>query len=387
MNIALITNFHYKLKLIWFLALLVSLLILPFGISAQTVESILSKADEYNKQKSYSMAIQAYKQVISFNPDNIRAYNGLGLSYSHLEKYVEAIEAYKQAIGNLKKASSSINKNNNLAVLYSNLGTAYLSNNNYSEATEAYQESIRCNMGDFAIYNLLGQSLIKLELYQEAINAYKQASELNPTDAASYIGLAVSYIELKMYAEASSANKMAIRYNLINYNNYLPTSDPGTDLATVIAPKTTIQQSPSYSSSTILKVSFGDTLVLLDPIPKNNWYNIFEIKSGKEGWIETELVKLYFTSNRNSGPVLQAEKTSKNKAPEITINNDSDRNLTVKIGNQEHTLEAHSKRKITITAGNYRFYGSSPAVIPAIGEKSFLAGYSYNWTFYIGTKN
>ena len=51
-----------------------------------------------DKLKTYSKAIEAYKQTIRINPDDAIAYCNLGFAYDQLGFHEEAREAYKQAI-------------------------------------------------------------------------------------------------------------------------------------------------------------------------------------------------------------------------------------------------------------------------------------------------
>ncbi len=46
----------------------------------------------------YKEVIEAYKQAIKINPEDITSYNGLGNALNYLGKYKEAIDVYKQAI-------------------------------------------------------------------------------------------------------------------------------------------------------------------------------------------------------------------------------------------------------------------------------------------------
>ncbi len=61
-------------------------------------------------------AIEAYKQAIRINPDDVEAHNNLGNAYGNIGMYEEAIAAWKQVIRIDPK---------NAAVLV-NLGNAYV---------------------------------------------------------------------------------------------------------------------------------------------------------------------------------------------------------------------------------------------------------------------
>jgi tetratricopeptide (TPR) repeat protein len=43
-------------------------------------------------------SLKAYKEAIEINPNKYGAYNNMGLAYTGLDKFKEAIKAYKKAI-------------------------------------------------------------------------------------------------------------------------------------------------------------------------------------------------------------------------------------------------------------------------------------------------
>jgi len=52
----------------------------------------------YGELKSYTKAIEAYKQVVLFKPNHVLALYNLGVLYHKLGFYEDAIDALKQAI-------------------------------------------------------------------------------------------------------------------------------------------------------------------------------------------------------------------------------------------------------------------------------------------------
>ena len=83
----------------------------------------------YLNLKSYSKAIEAYKQVIRINPDNAYAHYNLGVAYANLGRYSEEIEAYKQAIC----------FNSDYAYAHYGLGLAYLKIGDTGSALQEYK--------------------------------------------------------------------------------------------------------------------------------------------------------------------------------------------------------------------------------------------------------
>jgi tetratricopeptide (TPR) repeat protein len=52
----------------------------------------------YTELDKFKEAIEAYKKAIEINPDNYETYNNMGCAYVGLSEFEEAIEAFKKAI-------------------------------------------------------------------------------------------------------------------------------------------------------------------------------------------------------------------------------------------------------------------------------------------------
>ncbi len=73
--------------------------------------------------------IEAYKQAIRTNPDDVQAHYNLGVAYFSSGKYKEAIDALKQAI----------RIDPDYAMAHNNLGVAYYLSNDRDSAIEQYK--------------------------------------------------------------------------------------------------------------------------------------------------------------------------------------------------------------------------------------------------------
>ena len=137
----------------------------------------------------------------------------------------------------------------------------------------------------------------------------------------------------------------------------------------------------------IKRLNKGDRLVILNRTKTRNWVNVIDLNSGKEGWVFLSHVKIYFTkAPKSSVPEFQERRTGSTERPEVTIKNDTDRTLNLRIGDQPYTIGAYTSQTLTLTAGNYKFYASVPRAYPLMGEKYWSNGSLYSWTFYIESK-
>lgn len=68
----------------------------PGQVSA--AQTYFSQGVEYSKQKSWSLAIQAYLEAVRLDPKYVEAWNNLGFCYRKAKRYDKAFDAYNQAV-------------------------------------------------------------------------------------------------------------------------------------------------------------------------------------------------------------------------------------------------------------------------------------------------
>jgi cytochrome c-type biogenesis protein CcmH/NrfG len=149
----------------------------------QSAEAWSTLGFAYASLKSYSKAIDAYRQAIRINPQDADAWYNLGTAHGYLKRYNEAIDAYRQAI----------RINPEYASAWHNLGNAYVGLKRYNEAIDAYRQAIRINPEAAAAWYNLGVTYRDLQRYNEAIDAFRQAIRINPEYAAAWSNLAGAY--------------------------------------------------------------------------------------------------------------------------------------------------------------------------------------------------
>ncbi len=159
--------------------------------------------------------------------------------------------------------------------------------------------------------------------------------------------------------------------------------DPGIDVAYVTTAKANLRELPN-SANILLQPERGDLLALIDRTPRGTWYNVIHVRSGKEGWVDGSVIDIKYTENPRQAPVFEERRVASNRDPELTIQNQTDRTLTLRLGTNLYSIAASSERSVTVPEGTYKFYGSVPRAYPTLGEKDFSKGVVYTWSFYIG---
>ena len=122
-----------------------------------------------DKLKTYSKAIEAYKQTIRINPDDAIAHCNLGFAYDQLGFHEEAREAYIQAI--------RIDPDYAEAHYY--LGLDYVILGFRIFAIEAYKQAIRIDPDYAEAHYSLGVAYLLIKDRDSAINEYKILKELD----------------------------------------------------------------------------------------------------------------------------------------------------------------------------------------------------------------
>jgi tetratricopeptide (TPR) repeat protein len=129
-------------------------------------------------------AISAFQHFLQLKPDYPPCLNAMGVEYTNLRKFPEAVAAFKQAA---EKAHVKPNYWNNLAA-------AYAAMNKHDLALEALNsnERLAAPHGSWADWYNLGNGYQKQMDYQKAIAAYKRAVQLNPGSGELWTNLGAS---------------------------------------------------------------------------------------------------------------------------------------------------------------------------------------------------
>lgn len=161
--------------------------------------------------------------------------------------------------------------------------------------------------------------------------------------------------------------------------------DIGVDYAVVTATRANLREDADVNSSAIIEIPKGDLVVLLDRSPVASWYNVIHVKSNQEGWIHSSTILTYYTKNRKPSLTISGRSTGSYKNPTLEVKNDSDKTMTLKLGETRYVFSPQESKTIPLTSGRYSFHASAPNVIPDFGEQNFELGYIYTWRFYIVT--
>jgi tetratricopeptide (TPR) repeat protein len=145
----------------------------PSGSDKKKVSPRLVQAEQFAlrlyKEKHYHSAEKAYLNVLKLDHRNASAYSHLGIIYSILHNYAEAVECFELAARFAPSAAT-----------FQNLGLGYYENKNYMKSIAAYEKAIMFEASVLR-YIGLGKAYDKLGNGAKAIEALEKAVELDNT--------------------------------------------------------------------------------------------------------------------------------------------------------------------------------------------------------------
>ena len=167
----------------------------------------LQLAKLYLQIEAYTEAVDEYQQTLTVleahNPNISAAYYGLGLAYTGLEKFDDAIAAYQRAIASAPDS----------AYTHAALGNAYANTHRYTEALEAYKIAVALDPDDKMIHHQLGNVYSKRGEHAAAIQHQQQAITLAPKFGDAHYQLGLLYAHEKRWNEAINAYHTAYQHN------------------------------------------------------------------------------------------------------------------------------------------------------------------------------
>lgn len=137
-------------------------------------------------------AIARYEQVLTIEPGDVDALNGLGLTLVHVGRFKEAIARYEQA---LRLKPDTVKVHNNLGNVLEQMGQ-------HAEAIAQYEQALRIKPDYMDAHYNLGLALAQAGRLTEAIGHYEQAVKIKPDSLAALNTLAAAYAEAQRFDDA-----------------------------------------------------------------------------------------------------------------------------------------------------------------------------------------
>jgi tetratricopeptide (TPR) repeat protein len=187
----------------------------PSTDSSTDANSLYRIGVAYLESGKHTEAVQTLKEAVHKNPENFLAYVKLGLAYSGLRQYKEAIPLFRMAI--------DIRPDLVGAEAYYHLGQAYAGIDKPSDAVAAFKQALYITRAEPSnpdargphgvpspeqLHYSLGLAYHRLAKYKDAVEELKKVVSLNPRVAQAHFGLAVCYLALGDRKSAEKQQKL-----------------------------------------------------------------------------------------------------------------------------------------------------------------------------------
>ena len=152
-----------------------------------------------------------------------------------------------------------------------------------------------------------------------------------------------------------------------------------------ITKQVNFRQGPGSDYEIISSLKTGTQVFISSIETEDDFYNIIDIKSDKEGYVHKSYVKVGKLVSKSTESVFTPDGQSSDYKPEVKIYNNTSKTLTLKMNTELFYFSPHETKNISLYPGEYDFRASAPGVIPYIGNESLSGNQSYSWQFYITT--
>jgi hypothetical protein len=136
----------------------------------------------------------------------------------------------------------------------------------------------------------------------------------------------------------------------------------------------------------ISSLKVGTQIFIVSLETENDFYNIIDITTDKEGYIHKSFVKIGQEVKKNEQGMFTPSGQTANYDPSIEIYNNTKLTLSLKLNSKTYSFAPKQKRTITMSPGTCNYRASAPNVIPNIGTEYMESNQGYTWEFYIITE-
>ena len=143
------------------------------------------------------------------------------------------------------------------------------------------------------------------------------------------------------------------------------------------------RQGPGTDYGVISSLKQGAQIFIVSLEAENEFYNIVDIATDKEGYIHKSFIKIGEIVEKNESGIFTPSGKTSSYNSEIEIFNNTSLTLTLKLNIETYNFSPKQKRTIILSPGIYNYRASAPNVIPNIGTENMESNMGYSWQFYI----
>ncbi len=180
------------------------------------------------------------------------------------------------------------------------------------------------------------------------------------------------FIEGKMEVD----NGLFLTQHTITYKSYI---------GVVKNKEINLLEGPGPDYEIITNLIPGSQLFIISDKPINGYYNVIDILSNKQGYVNVLFVDLgdEIKANDDSSNFIVTGVSENPKLSIINIFNNTEVRTSIKMGGYNYIFEPLARRDIDISPGDYTIIVSSPNVIPFIEKVEIEVGKNYKREYVI----
>lgn len=153
-----------------------------------------------------------------------------------------------------------------------------------------------------------------------------------------------------------------------------------------ITSKVNFREQPSSDASILSSLKQGSQIFIVSLETDDDFYNIIDIKTNTEGYVNKKFVKIGKLLKENEQGFFTPNGQSTSYNPEIEIFNNTSIVLTLKLNSETYSFSPREKKTLTTLPGAISYRASAPGVIPNFGTETIEGNQGYTWQFYIVTR-
>jgi tetratricopeptide (TPR) repeat protein len=155
---------------------------------------ISREGDTAFSRKDYYAALIKYLEAARLNPNTEIIYNKLGIAYSQLKYYEQAIDSF----------SHSIELNRKYSYSYNNLGSVYFAQGNLKKAQKYFKKAISLESDEASFHMNMGSVLLERKKREKAMAEWRKALAIDPkiltgSSSVSLVGNTSSTMERRYF--------------------------------------------------------------------------------------------------------------------------------------------------------------------------------------------
>ena len=237
------------------------------GLTYYRMTTSSNMAIRENTGELYRKAAEQFKKAISANPNNDEALANLGMIYQHQGRFEESEEYYKKSL-----ISNPMNSNANYR-----MGTIMYEKGDVDSAINFYKKSLEVDSKNSSAHFHLGEALISQGRYSDAIDALQTSLYLHPNSAPVHEKLGEAYKHQGNETAAIEEFKKAIAIKPEDTLPYLLLSsvyeDRGDDELAIAELKSALENNPDFSEAKLkvanMSLKLGKTDQAIEYYKKN----------------------------------------------------------------------------------------------------------------------